>query len=56
LANVANLSKRINLVNASEEANEDSLSTGTGDFSDYFPHLIWVLRDFSLDMGNNSPK
>src|SRR5690606_6787860 len=24
--------------------------------SDYFPQLIWVLRDFSLDKGDKSPK
>jgi len=56
LANVANLSKRINLVNNSEDSNEDSQSVGVGEFSDYFPQLIWVLRDFSLDTGDKSAK
>jgi hypothetical protein len=54
LANVANLSKRINLINnKEEEAISDSFS---GDFADYFPQLIWVLRDFSLDKGEKTPK
>ncbi len=52
---MANLSKRINLVNnaENEEAGSDSFS---GDFSNYFPQLIWVLRDFSLDKGDKTPK
>jgi len=54
LANVANLTKRINLINNTEEESiRDSFS---GDFSDYFPQLIWVLRDFSLDKGDKSPR
>ena len=53
LANVANLSKRINLVNNDDEALNDSFSN---EFSDYFPQLIWVLRDFSLDKGDKTPK
>ncbi len=54
MANVANLTKRINLINNSEEDSvRDSFS---GDYSEYFPQLIWVLRDFSLDKGDKSPK
>jgi hypothetical protein len=49
LANVANLSKRINLMNNSDE-------NSSVDFSDYYPQLIWVLRDFSLDKGEKTPK
>ncbi len=54
LANVANLSKRINLLNNNEETNDSSMICG--DFSEYFPQLIWVLRDFTLDKGDKSPK
>lgn len=57
MANVANLSKRINLVNVSDDPNEeDTENANIGEFSDYFPQLIWVLRDFSLDTGDKSAK
>jgi hypothetical protein len=55
LANVANLSKRINLVNPSDDSNANE-SSAEGEFSDYFPQLIWVLRDFSLDKGDKTAK
>lgn len=45
LSTVANLTKRINVLQ-DEDAN----------LSDYFPNLIWVLRDFSLDKGDKTPK
>ena len=47
LSNAANLSKRINI---SKDKNNNL------DFGDFFPDLIWVLRDFSLDRGNLTPK
>jgi hypothetical protein len=40
------LTKRINILNNDENV----------DCSDYFPQLVWVLRDFSLDKGDMSPK
>ncbi len=43
---MANLTKRINILN-----NDENIDT-----SDYFPQLIWVLRDFSLDKGDMTPK
>ncbi len=47
LSNVANLTKRINL---------QGDSSSNLDASIYFPDLIWILRDFSLDKGDLSPK
>jgi len=49
LSNVANLSKRINI-------SKDKKKNMQLDFGDFFPDLIWVLRDFSLDRGKLSPK
>ena len=49
LSNVANLTKRINI----SKDNKNNLGL---DFSDFFPELIWVLRDFSLDRGSLSSK
>ena len=49
LSNVANLSKRINI-------SKDKKQNMQLDFGDFFPDLIWVLRDFSLDRGKLSPK
>ena len=49
LSNVANLSKRINI-------SKDKKKNMQLDFGDFFPDLIWVLRDFSLDRGRLSPK
>lgn len=46
---MANLTKRINIQNTNEE-------NQIQDFSEYFPQLIWVLRDFSLDKGDITPK
>src|SRR5690606_12891292 len=50
LSTVANLTKRINI------NNEDTLSRAGVNYADYFPELIWVLRDFSLDKGNATAK
>jgi hypothetical protein len=41
------LTKRINIHNTDESGD---------DISDYFPQLVWVLRDFSLDKGNTTQK
>ena len=49
LSNVANLSKRINI-------SKDMKENLKLDYADFFPELIWVLRDFSLDKGNLSAK
>ena len=49
LSNAANLSKRINI-------SKDKKKNMQLDFGDFFPDLIWVLRDFSLDRGKLSPK
>ena len=49
LSNAANLTKRINI------AKDDKKSIGL-DYADFFPELIWVLRDFSLDRGDLSSK
>ena len=49
LSNAANLSKRINI-------SKDKKENLRRDFGDYFPDLVWVLRDFSLDKGNMSAK
>ena len=49
LSNAANLSKRINI-------SKDKKKNMQLDFGDFFPDLIWVLRDFSLDRGRLSPK
>ena len=49
LSNAANLSKRINISN-------DKKKNKQLDFGDFFPDLIWVLRDFSLDRGKLSAK
>ena len=49
LSNAANLSKRINI-------SKDKKKNIQLDFGDFFPDLIWVLRDFSLDRGRLSPK
>ena len=49
LSNAANLSKRINI--SKEKKKNMQL-----DFGDFFPDLIWVLRDFSLDRGKLSAK
>ena len=49
LSNAANLSKRINI---SKDKNKNMQL----DFGDFFPDLIWVLRDFSLDRGKLSAK
>ena len=49
LSNAANLSKRINI-------SKDKIKNMQLDFGDFFPDLIWVLRDFSLDRGRLSPK
>ena len=49
LSNVANLTKRINI------SKDDKKNLGL-EFSDFFPELIWVLRDFSLDRGEMSAK
>lgn len=63
LANVANLTKRINIQNLDEQNTTNTMAntnanipTSSFDTSEYFPQLIWVLRDFSLDRGNMSPK
>jgi hypothetical protein len=50
LATVANLSKRISL--QTEETGDHS----SQDSSEFFPELVWVLRDFSLDKGDRTPK
>jgi len=49
LSNAANLSKRINI-------SKDKKKNLQVDLSDFFPDLIWVLRDFSLDRGKLSAK
>ena len=49
LSNAANLSKRINI-------SKDKKKNMQLDFGDFFPDLIWVLRDFSLDRGKLSAK
>ena len=49
ISNAANLSKRINI-------SKDTKKNMQLDFGDFFPDLIWVLRDFSLDRGRLSPK
>jgi len=49
LSNVANLSKRINI-------SKDQKENLKLDYGDFFPELIWVLRDFSLDKGNLTAK
>ena len=46
LSNVANLTNRIKFSNTSEETNS---------LTDCFPKLIWVLRDFSLDLKSSTP-
>lgn len=57
LSTVANLTKRINFQNFSEEnTNSEGDENNISSSSDYFPQLIWVLRDFSLDKGDLSPK
>ena len=57
LSTVANLTKRINFQNLSEEnTNSEGDENNISSSSDYFPQLIWVLRDFSLDKGDLSPK
>ena len=47
---MANLTKRININNHNAE------NSGRFEASEYYPQLIWVLRDFSLDKGNMSPQ
>ena len=49
LSNAANLSKRINI-------SKDKKKNLQVDLGDFFPDLIWVLRDFSLDRGKLSAK
>ena len=49
LSNAANLSKRINI-------SKDNKKNKQLDFGDFFPDLIWVLRDFSLDRGKLSAR
>ena len=49
LSNAANLSKRINI-------SKDKKQNMQLDIGDFFPDLIWVLRDFSLDRGKLSSK
>ena len=49
LSNAANLSKRINI-------SKDKKKNMQVDLGDFFPDLIWVLRDFSLDRGKLSAK
>jgi hypothetical protein len=59
LSTVANLSKRINFQNLSDEevsSNDINDIDPSNMSSDYFPQLIWVLRDFSLDKGDLTPK
>ena len=51
LANVLNLSKRIKLNTNNKEGEESKVYS---DLTDSFPKLIWLLRDFSLDMNNIS--
>jgi len=52
LANVANLAKRINILKKEETVTDEV----PANFGEYFPNLVWVLRDFTLDTKNLTPK
>ena len=39
------------LNNISNSKNDDIKN-----YADYFPHFLWVLRDFSLELNDDTPK
>ena len=66
LASVANLSKRINILYLScliifrkaQDPNQTKLAVknNVDEIGMFFPKLVWVLRDFSLDIQDMTPK